>query len=75
MAAHMFLFIHDAHIRQHKKSCVPQKTVVSTKKKKFPIEINVAQQNYTSRKEICRGQKKNYMTPKRRLMLTREDSC
>ena len=57
------------------KNLVFHKKLLCLQKKIFPIEINVAQQNYMSRKEICRGQKKNYMTLKRRLMLTREDSC
>ena len=51
-----------------KKSCVVQKTIVSTEKI-FHIEVNVTQQNYVSHKKICCGNKKNYVTPKRRLML------
>ena len=47
-----------------KKFCVTQKTVVSNKKKIFQIEVNVAQ-------KICYGNKKNYVTPKRRLLLTK----
>ena len=53
-----------------KKSSVAQKTVVSTKEI-FHIKVNVAQQNYVSHKKICRGDKKNYLTSKRRLMLTK----
>ena len=54
-----------------KKSCVTQKTVVSTKKI-FHIEVNVMQQNYMSHKKICCGNNKNYVTPKeKRLMLTK----
>ena len=53
-----------------KKSCDAQKTVVSTKKL-LHIELNVAQQNYASHKKICCGNKKNYVTPERRLMLTK----
>ena len=52
-----------------KKSCVAQKAVVSTKK--YFTEVHVAQQNYVSHKKICCGDKKNYVTPKRRLMLTK----
>ena len=48
-----------------KKSCVAQKTVVSTKKI-FHIEVNVAQQNYMSHKKICCGNYKNYVTPKKK---------
>ena len=57
------------------KNLVFHKKLLCQQKKIFPIEINVAQQNYVSRKEICCGHKKNYVTPKRRLILTREDSC
>ena len=53
-----------------KKSCVAQTTVVSTKKV-FHMKVNVAQQNYMSHKKICCGDKKNYVTPKRRLMLSK----
>ena len=53
-----------------KKYCVALKTVVSTKKI-FHIEVNVAQQNYMSHKKICCGNNKNYVTPKKRLMLTK----
>ena len=53
-----------------KKSCVVQKPVVSTKKM-FHIEVNVAQKNYMSHRKICCGDKKNNVTPKRRLMLTK----
>ena len=53
-------------LRSTKKSCVAQKIVVSTKK----YFANVAQQNYVSHKKIC-GDKKNYVTPKRRLTLTK----
>ena len=77
IATHLFLFIHDvlyAHIRQHKKILCCTKTVVSTKKI-FHIEVNVAQQNYVSHKKICCGDKKRYVTPKRRLMLTKYVSC
>ena len=71
-------FYHDAlyaHIGQHKKSCVALKIVMSTTKKIFHIEVNVAQQNYVSHKKICCGDKKRYVTPKRRLMLTKYVSC
>ena len=77
IATHLFLFIHDvlyAHIRLHKKILCCTKTVVSTKKI-FHIEVNVAQQNYVSHKKICCGDKKRYVTPKRRLMLTKYVSC
>ena len=53
-----------------KKRFVAQKTVVSTKKT-FHIEVNVAHQNYVSHKKIRCGNKKDYVTPKRRLMLTK----
>ena len=46
-------FYHDAlyaHIGQHKKSCVALKIVMSTTKKIFHIEVNVAQQNYVRQK-------------------------
>ena len=51
-----------------KKCYVAQKIVVSTKKKS-QIEISFAHQNYVSHNNICCGKKKNYVTPKRRLML------
>ena len=54
-----------------KKSCVAQKTVLSTKKI-FHIGVNVAQQNYVSHKKKCFGHKKNYVTLKRKLMLTKD---
>ena len=72
MGTHLFLYINDvlyAHIRQHKQTCVAQKTVASTKKKIFHIEVNVVEQNYVSHK--CCGNKKDYVTPKRRLLLTK----
>ena len=53
-------------LRSTKKSCVAQKIVVPTKK----YFANVAQQNYASHKKIC-GDKQNYVTPKRRLTLTK----
>ena len=53
-----------ADIRQHKKLLCQQKKI-------FRIEINVAQQNYVSRKKICCGNKKYYVTPRKRLMLTK----
>ena len=53
-----------------KKSCDAQKTFVSTKKI-LQIEVNDAQQNYMSHKKICCGNKKNYVSPERRLMLTK----
>ena len=53
-----------------KKSCVAQKAVVSTKKI-FHIEVNFAQQKYVSHKKIWCGNKNNYVTLKRRLMLTK----
>ena len=53
------------------KSCVARKTVVSNKKKIFHIEVYVAQQNYVSHRKVCYGNNKNYVTPKRRLMLTK----
>ena len=55
-----------SHYAAQKKSCVAQKIVVSTKK----YFANIAQQNYVSHKKIC-GDKKNYVTPKRRLTLTK----
>ena len=48
-------FYHDAlyaHIGQHKKSCVALKIVMSTTKKIFHIEVNVAQQNYVRQKNV-----------------------
>ena len=77
MATDPFLFIRDvlyAHIRQHKKSCVAQTTVVSTKKM-FHMKVIVAQQNYVSYKKMCCGNKKNYVTPNRRLMLSKYVQC
>ena len=49
-----------------KKSCVAQKTVVS-QKKVFHIEVNVAQQNYVGHKKMCCGNKKNYVTPLKKI--------
>ena len=69
MATHLFLFIHRvlfAHIRQHKKNVVLQKKLLCEQKKKIHIEVNVAHQNYVSYKKICCGNKKDYVTPKRR---------
>ena len=40
-------------------------------KKLFHVEVNVGQQKYVSHKKICCGNKKNYVTPKRRLMLSK----
>ena len=57
-----------------KKSCVQQETVVSTKII-FHVEVNVAQQNDMSHKKVCCGNKKNYVTPERRVMLTKHVSC
>ena len=54
MATHVS-FYHDAlyaHIGQHKKSCVALKIVMSTTKKIFHIEVNVAQQNYVRQKNV-----------------------
>ena len=47
-----------ADIRQHKKLLCQQKKI-------FRIEINVAQQNYVSRKKICRATKKLCGTQKK----------
>ena len=74
MATDLFLFtqmLFMLTLGSTKKSCIAQKTVVSTKKSMFHIEINVAQQNYVSRKKICCGNKKYYVTPRKRLMLTK----
>ena len=60
-----------AHIRQHKKVLYCTKNCCVNKKSIFRIEINVAQQNYVSRKKICCGNKKYYVTPRKRLMLTK----
>ena len=67
MATNLFLFIQDvfyAQIRQRKKSCVAQKTVMSTKK----CSVNVMKQSYESHKKICCGNKKITWHPT-------EDSC
>ena len=73
MATHLFFFIHDGHIRQHKKILFCTKNYCVKKKKylKFLCEINVAQQNYMSHKNISYGNEKNYVAPKRKLMLTK----
>ena len=67
MAAHLFLFIHDvpyAHIRQHKKIlCCTKNCCVN--KKIFHIEVNVAQQNYKSQKNMLWRQKKLCDTQKK----------
>ena len=58
-----------------KNCCVAQKIVVSTKKQIIHIDVKVAHQNYVIHKKICCDNQKNYMAPKRRLMLTpKEDS-
>ena len=67
------VFIRDvlyAHNRQHKKilCCTKNYCVI---KKIFNIEVNAAQQNHVSHKKICCGDNKHYVTPKRRLMLTK----
>ena len=54
-----------------KKPCVAQKTVVSTKKKMSGIKVNVAQENYTSHKNVCCVNKKSYVILKRRLVLAK----
>ena len=46
-------------IRQHKKLLCQQKEI-------FRIEINVAQQNYVSRKKICCGNKKIMWHPEKK---------
>ena len=51
-----------------KKSCVAQKTVLSTKKI-FHIGVNVAQQNYVSHK------KKNVLATKKIMWHSKENSC
>ena len=53
-----------------KRCCIAQKTLMSAKKI-FDIEVNAVHQNYVSHKKIYCGNKKNYVTPKRRLMLTK----
>ena len=71
MAAYLFLFIPDGHIRQHKKILCCRKNYCVKQKKyvKFLCEINVVQQNYVSHKNICCDNEKNYVAPKRKLML------
>ena len=74
MATHLFLFIHDvlySHIRQHEKMLRYTKKLLCQQKAIFDIEVNVAHQDYVSLKNTCFGNKKYYVTPKRRLMLTK----
>ena len=60
-------------IRQHKKIlfCTKKYCVKQKKYLKFLCEIKVAQQNYMSHKNISYGNEKNYVAPKRKLMLTK----
>ena len=48
---------------------VLHKKLLRQQKKIFDIEVNVVEQNYVSHK--CCGNKKDYVTPKRRLLLTK----
>ena len=71
MATDLFLFtqmLFMLTLGSTKKSCIAQKTVVSTKKNIFRIEINVAQQNCEPQKNmlwqqkiLCDTQKKTHV--------------
>ena len=69
MATHLFLFM--LTLGSTKKSCIAQKTVVSTKKI-FQIEVNVVQQNYISHRKICCCNKKELCGTQKKAHV---DSC